>query len=159
MVSPRKLQTEVDGIVPDNLYDEFLNYIRGNYPNRTQTPLMLIINEPEQALDICRKLPGYNGQSAMNLELTQEFLTTYFPTFIQNYRQWTAQAKMITLFSVGKIIRKMDPDTGLEEMLISHPPNFIHSARIMKFIYETFTGVPVRYSWVKRLLRRIGLSS
>lgn len=162
VVAPTALETEEDGKYPDTLYTAFLNYIRGHHsaaPDRTRTPLMIVINNPDEGFRVVPRLNiDQQGATTWTPEIVEKFLEYVLPSFIQVYRRWPAKAKKITLFKVGNL--KTVPDNnGREITIIGNPPFYRHAAIVSKFMYETFTGIRIRHPLWKRLLMAMKLSS
>ncbi|WP_372922582.1 hypothetical protein [Roseovarius sp.] len=162
VVAPTALEAEEDGKYPDTLYTAFLNYIRGHHsagPDRTRTPLMIVINNPDEGFRVIPRLNiDQQGATTWTPEIVEKFLEYVLPSFIQAYRRWPAKAKKITLFKVGSVKTVPGPD-GREIPIIGNPPYYRHAAIVSKFIYETFTGIRIRHPLWKRLLMAMKISS
>jgi hypothetical protein len=158
IVSPRGLQEEADARRPDALYVAFLNFIRERYPDRIRTPLLVVVADPHRAFETIKEIVP-TGDTELTTTLTEQYLTTFLPSFMQQYVTWKAPAhqKLIARFRVGKVMkRSVDGDPRL---YIGHPPYYDDAARITKFMYETFNGITIRHNFLRRVLIAIGLSS
>lgn len=155
VISPTALENETDDKNIEMLFPAFLNYLRGKFPERARTPLMVVLNNPHDALRIARD-PAFGvdmkGETEWTPDLLQRFLDEIMPAFMQNFRRWSADRKnkMVTLFSVGRV--RSENIEGEETFVIETPANFRHAAAVAKFIYETFTGTRIRHSLLTRLL-------
>lgn len=161
IVSPTALAQESDGKPPDTLYTAFLNYLRGNHvsePDRRRTPILVVINNPDAGFQTVEDaMIDRQGANEWTPKIIERFMELFLPSFTQAYRRWPAQSKLITLFRLGKI--KTHVEDGQEISVIANPPDYRHAARIVKFAYETFTGIKVRPPLWRRILRSLKVSS
>jgi hypothetical protein len=160
IVSPRALAQEQDEKRPDALYVAFLNLIRKCYPKRSNTPLMVILSDPQEAYELTRKHVQDTGERSFSDKMVESYLGAYMRSFIQHYVSWKAlpEQKVIARFRVGKIVESKTSDGGVRR-LIGQPAYFDDAARITKFMYETFTGVRIRHGIFRRILIALGVAS
>ncbi|MGB0505233.1 MAG: hypothetical protein ACPGGK_03470 [Pikeienuella sp.] len=160
IVSPNGIATDTDGKQPNALYPAFLNFIRTHYPERSRTPLITVVTDPDQALDLLKdnELVG-RSETKLTGPLVELFLGKYMGSFAQHYKSWAADPahKRIAIFKIGKMGTKVG-ENGKPTAYVIDPPNYDNIARITKWTYETFTGVRIKASFWRRMLRAIGLS-
>lgn len=158
IVNPTALATETEGVKPDVLYAGFLDYIREHYPRRAAMPLMLVLADPDEALRMVRKILPDGGETELTDPLLEGFLRAMLPTFAPKFGSWQAprEQRAIVRFNVGAV-QKREID-GYATPIILQPPNFRDTAKIAKFVYETFSGTRIRHSWWRRLLMALGLA-
>lgn len=158
IVSPRGLQEETDARRPDALYVAFLNFIRERYPERTRTPLLVVVADPNRAFETIKEIVP-TTDTELTPELTGTYLTTFLPSFMQQYVSWKAppDQKLIARFRVGKVIQRTVD--GVPRPYIGQPPYYDDAARITKFMYETFTGITIRHGLLRRIIIALGLSA